>query len=256
MEKPSVRCEVLDKIAVVTIDRPPANALRSETYREIGETFNSISRRDDVQVAILTGAGERFFSAGGDVKEIAVRTPESARERLNVCNACFNAIYNCVVPVIGAINGIITGGALGLAANCDFRIASENAVFLMTEIDVGVFGGARYFSHMFSTSITRMMMFTAQRMGAAEAYRLGAVVKVVPAEELVAEARRFAEVITSKSPAAIRLTKKGLNALEPFNWRDSEDIELEYYVNLVGHADSKEAATSFLEKRDPRYSEK
>ena len=253
MQRGSICCEVQDKIAVVTIDRPPANALAVQTYREIGETFNEISKRDDVQVAILTGAGERFFCAGGDVKEIAARTPESARERLSVCNACFNAIYHCSVPVIGAINGVVTGGGLGLAANCDFRIASQKAVFLMTEIDVGVFGGARFFSHMFSTSVTRMMMYTAQRMSAQEAYRLGGVMKVVPPAELMAECKRMADIIASKSPAAIRLTKRGLNELEPINWRDAEDIEVEFYVNLVREADAKEAATSFLEKRDPRY---
>jgi enoyl-CoA hydratase len=256
MNKESVRCEVQDRIAVVTIDRPPANALGIETYREIGKTFIELSNRDDVQVAILTGAGERFFCAGGDVKEIAARTPESARERLSVCNACFSDIYGCSVPVIGAINGIVTGGGLGLAANCDFRIASEKAVFLMTEIDVGVFGGARFISHMFSTSVARMMMYTAQRMSAEEAYRLGAVVKVVPPEKLITESKRMAEIIASKSPAAIRLTKRGLNAIEPLNWRDAEDIELEYYVGLVSQAAAKEATTSFLEKRAPRYREK
>lgn len=239
MPEPSVHFDVQDKIAVVKIDRPPANALRMETYREIEQVFDDINSSQDVQVAILTGAGQRFFSAGGDVKEIAARTPESARERLQTCNSCFNAIYECAVPVIGAINGTITGGGLGLAANCDFRIASDNAVFLMTEIDVGVFGGARYFSHMFSTSVTRMMMYTAQRLSAAEAYRLGAVLKVVPSAELMPEALRIAEVIASKKPGAVKFTKKGLNALEPLNWRNSEDIELDYYVDIVRQVMSK-----------------
>jgi len=106
---------------------------------------------------------------------------------------------------------------------------------------------------MFSTSVTRMMMYTAQPMDAEQAYRLGAVIKVVPPAELIPESKRMAAIIASKSPAAIRLTKRGLNALEPFNWRDSEEIEVEFNVSLVSYDDAKEAATSFLEKRAPRY---
>src|SRR5205814_1852256 len=134
--------------------------------------------RDDVRVAILTGAGTRAFCAGADVKKAAERAgnPVKGANEGNSRKSreTFNALVDCAVPVIGAINGPALGAGLALAASCDYLIAAENALFALPEIDVGLLGGARHFMRMFPQSVTRRANFTGMRINAAEAFRLGA----------------------------------------------------------------------------------
>ena len=137
-----VKLEIRDRIAIVTLDNPPVNALSAEGQVQIYETFDSLHEQDEAVVAIFTGAGQRAFCAGADIRarlDGDARFPEDHGRR---AREAFNSIYECPIPVIGAINGPALGAGLALAASCDYLIASENANFALPEIDVGLMGGA------------------------------------------------------------------------------------------------------------------
>jgi enoyl-CoA hydratase/carnithine racemase len=165
----------------------------------------------------------------------------------------FNAILECSVPVIGAINGPALGGGLALVASCDMLIASENAVLGLPEIDVGLLGGGRHTQRLFGVYKARKLMYTGERIGATELFRLGIVEQVVAPEKLMDEARALAQVIAEKSPLAIRLAKHAMNAIEFMTLRDGYRFEQNMTHELSGSEDAKEAARAFVEKRKPKF---
>lgn len=252
-----LRVEVSDYIAVVTMDNPPVNAFSMDWNFQ--ETFDELGDRDDVRVAILTGAGERIFCAGADVRRAAANldagppkpgegTTGSRRSREN-----FYVVTECAVPVIGAINGPALGAGLALAASCDYLIASERAVFGLPEIDVGLLGGARHFMRLFGNQQTRRANFTGIRLDAQEAYRLGAVIKVVPPEQLMEAALEEARIIAAKMPIGIKMAKAALNMIEDMDLRNGYRFEQTQTAILVKTEDAQEAKRAFAEKRPPVF---
>jgi enoyl-CoA hydratase/carnithine racemase len=165
----------------------------------------------------------------------------------------YNSLVDCAVPVIGAINGHSLGGGLALAASCDYLIASENATFGLPEIDVGLLGGARHFMRLFSQGMTRRANFTAQRIGAEEAFRLGAVVKVVPPDELMDAAMEDARLIAQKMPIGIKMAKANLNLIENMDLKNGYRFEQTQTQILMETEDSLEAKRAFAEKRPPVF---
>jgi enoyl-CoA hydratase/carnithine racemase len=251
-----LRVEVQDYVAIVTMDNPPVNAITSDW--PIQETFDSFYDRDDVRVAILTGAGTRCFCAGADVKARAESSeqaqPPGAYERHSRrTREDFNTIVDCAVPVIGAVNGHALGGGLALAASCDYLIASENATFGLPEIDVGLLGGARHFMRLFPQGVTRRANFTGRRLTAQEAYRLGVVVEVVPPEHLMEAAIEEARVIAQKMPVGIRMAKANLNLIESMDLKNGYRFEQTQTALLQKTEDAIEAKKAFAEKRAPVF---
>ena len=249
-----LRVEVQDQIAVVTMDNPPVNALEPDW--PLQETFDSFYDRDDVRVAILTGAGQRGFCAGVDVKRRAadlqaVQAPGYQEGRSRGIRENFNSIVDCAVPVIGAINGHALGGGLALAASCDYLIASENATFGLPEIDVGLLGGARHFMRLFPQGATRRANFTAKRISAQEAYRLGAVAMVVPPDQLMEVVMEEARLIAEKNPRGIRMAKANLNLIENMDLKNGYRFEQTQTAILNTTEDALEAKKAFAEKRKP-----
>jgi enoyl-CoA hydratase/carnithine racemase len=246
--------EVQDYIATVTLDNPPVNAFDSEW--PLQETFDAMGERDDVRVVIITGAGTRAFCAGADVKRAAAAAPPgpgsgaggSRRAREN-----FNALVDCEVPVIGAINGPALGAGLAIAASCDYLIASERAVFGLPEIDVGLLGGARHFMRLFPQQVTRRANFTGLRIDAQEAYRLGAVVRVVPPDQLMEAALEDARLIAAKMPRGVKMAKAALNVIEQLDLKNGYRYEQTQTAILVRTEDAMEAKRAFAEKRPPRF---
>src|SRR5215470_17821712 len=206
-----IKTDISDYIATVTIDRPPVNAMNRQMFDEIQAAFDALNNRSDVRVAVFTGAG-KCFCAGADMKARSASLdgqqaprPGGMWAHSRAAREAFNAILECSVPVIGAINGPALGGGLALVASCDMLIASENAVIGLPEIDVGLLGGGRHCQRLFGVYKARKMMYTGERMGAAELYRLGVVEKVVTPDKLMNEAAALARNIAEKSPLAIRL---------------------------------------------------
>lgn len=251
-----IKTDINDCIATITIDRPPVNAINWQMFDEIQAAFDALNNRADVRAAILTGAG-KCFCAGADMKgsleDSRALRPGSRWAHTRAAREAFNSILECSVPVICAINGPALGGGLALVASCDIVIASENAVLGLPEIDVGLLGGGRHAQRLFGIYKARKLMYTGERLGAAELYRLGIVEKVVAPDKLMAEAHTLAQVIAEKSPIAIKLAKHAMNAIELMTLRDGSRFEQDMTLTheLNSSEDAKEAARAFVEKRKP-----
>lgn len=254
MDTQTIRCEVQDYIALVTMDRPPVNAVNAQFLDDMMLVFDTLSDRDDVRVAILTGAG-RAFCAGADIKERAgrEREPGDIWQHSRKAREAFHSLVECKVPVIAAINGAALGAGLAIVASCDLLIASEQAVLGLPEINVGLLGGGRHAMRLFSHSKARRLMFTGQRLSGAELYRLGVVEECVPAEKLMETARALAAEVAGKSPIAMKLAKHALNAVEFMTLRDGYRFEQNMTAELSQYEDSKEAMRAFVEKRPPVF---
>ena len=248
-----LRVEAHGHVRLVTLDNPPVNAMSPEW--DIQGTFDAITADEEARVVVLTGQGDRVFCAGADVKAAARGDRALRPERTGSREARenFYSIMECAVPVIGAINGPALGGGLAVAASCDYLIASERAVFGLPEIDVGLLGGARHAMRLFPQHIVRMMHYTARRLDAAEAYRLGAVDRVVAPADLLDEAMREAELIAAKMPIGIRLAKENLNAIEDMDLRNGYRFEQTRTALLQRSEDAQEAKMAFAEKRQPVF---
>jgi enoyl-CoA hydratase len=248
-----VKLEVSDHIAVVTLNRPPVNAVNWEMRDRIIEIFDQINDRSDVRVAVLTGAG-KVFCAGADLKQRPdPNDPGSYWRHNRLTRETGNAIKECFKPVIAAVNGAALGAGFGLMAACDIMLASEEAVFGMPEINVGLAGGAAMLRELFGKSKTRMLMFTGQRLPAAELYRLGVIEACLPKDRLLPEAMRIAEDIAGKSPLGIKYAKNSCNLVELMPPRDAYRFEQNFTYELSQTEDAAEARKATLEKRKPVF---
>ena len=245
--------EVSDHIAVVTLNRPPVNALNQQAYREIAEAIDRINNDLDVRVAILTGAGDRAFSAGNDVKEFTEVTVETADHQFGTSTAAYLAVYHCQVPIIAAVNGYALGSGLIFAACCDMIVATENARFGLPEINVGVIGGGPMIRRMFPEAKVREVLFGGEMYSAEDVYRFGCIKEVVPTGQALAAARDFAAKIAGKNPAALRIGKRQLIANEYLDLRSGVASDYPLLKELIQYEVSKEAARAFLEKRAPVF---
>jgi enoyl-CoA hydratase len=255
---PDLRVAVSDGVATVTLDRPPVNAMTSSTFREIAEVFSSFASRTDVSVAVLTGGGERAFSAGVDLKDSARRfagpllAHESVADQLDagrVVRDCFSAVLESAVPVVAAVNGPAIGAGLALVACCDIIIASSNARFALTEIDVGALGGGRHLQRLVGTYKTRRMMYTGEFESAAEFYRLGILESVVDPQDLLTEAASLAGRLAAKAPHALRLAKESLNRSEFLPLMEGYRVEQDYTSRLMN---LNNAGYSFARGHEPQ----
>jgi enoyl-CoA hydratase len=249
-----LRVEVDDGgIAVVTLDRPPVNALARSTYRAIAEVFGSFRDRDDVRVVIFTAAGDRTFCAGRDIKDLAVERSEPPSVHVgdpyHLTREAFWAVRHCAVPVICAVNAPAIGAGLALAAVSDIIIASDRATFALTEIDVGVLGAASFAKWLVPPGKARRMFFTGEHVPAAELYRLGGVDSVVAPERLMDEARALARTIAAKDPVAIRMAKASVIRSDTLPLEQAYQTEQDYTRHLSGYAASAAAIERFTTGR-------
>jgi enoyl-CoA hydratase len=254
MDLEQFRLEVADGIATVTFDRPPVNAQNRRTREELIYVFDTISDRDDVRVAILTGTGT-MFSAGADLKERVdmVHAPGDYVRHNRLVREFFYAVSDCTKPVIAAVNGPALGAGFVLMLACDIMLACEEAYFSMPEINVGLAGGARFLMEQVGRSKARSIYFTGRRVPAAELYRLGVIEACPPREKLMEAALDIAREIASKSPLAIGKIKRTLNAIEEMPVRDAYRYEQTVTVELSRTEDAREAQRAFVEKRKPVF---
>jgi len=251
-ENKFVKVTVDRGLAVVTLDRPSANAVSLEVYDELRRTFHRLGEDKDMRVAVFTGAGN-VFCGGNDVNDFVDLDFDQATEYLAHVRLTFNAMYDCPVPIIGAVNGGAVGTGIVLASLCDIRIASTRARFALPEIDVGVLGGSRHLMRLAGQGMTRMMMYTGRRISAEEALHVHIVDQVVSPEELMPRTMALAEEIASKSPPAIRLAKQGLNRTEEMGLKEGYEFECTLTAAVRRTPEAKEGALAFLEKRAPSF---
>jgi enoyl-CoA hydratase len=234
--------DICDHVAVVTLRRPPVNAVNAQFMEELLLTFDSLASDEEVRAVVLTGH-DKIFCAGADLKDPTVgREAVADRHRLRLASEALFAILDCGKPTIAAVNGAALGAGLVMVAACDVLLASENAFFGLPEVDVGALGGARYAMRFLGHSLTRRMALTGHRVSAAELYRIGAIEKCVPREQLSAEARAIATEIALKDPAVAQLTKRALNRVEEMSLRDGYAFEHELNLERLTHLRSRAPA--------------
>ncbi|EAQ02036.1 enoyl-CoA hydratase [Pseudooceanicola batsensis HTCC2597] len=255
MKNNLVKVEIKDHIATVTMDAPPVNAQSKEFVDELISVFDELNETPGVRVTVLTGAG-KCFSAGADIKaraKIAEGEPGDTYRHMRRAREVGFSIMESNIPVIAAVNGPALGAGLGLAVCADIILASDNAVFGLPEIDVGLMGGVRHTMRLFPHSLTRRMVLTGWRVPAEELYRRGLIEACVPREQLMEEAMAIAKNIASKSPTALRLAKRAINTVETMGLKDGYRFEQNLTVEMSGHEDGKEAMRAFAEKRAPVF---
>ncbi len=223
-DEPNIKVEIKNNIAFVTLSRPPVNAFNRSMYDQARRFFQRIGEDPEVNAVLLTGEGH-VFCAGNDLNEFVEFSFDDANEHLAHAKLCFNAMYDCPVPIVGAINGAAVGTGLGLAGLCDVRISAASAVYALPEIDVGVLGGARHTMRYAPQGMTRLMMYTGRRITAERALQACMIEEVVPDDELLEHATALARVIASKNRVASRLAKESLNRVEFLNLKEGYEYE-------------------------------
>src|SRR5215213_1680093 len=242
-----------DAAAVVTFNRPKVlNALNTQTLSELAAAMESFKSDAGVRAIILTGAGEKSFVAGADINELAVQTPVEGQQHARRGQQIFDAIENLGKPVIAAINGFALGGGCELAMACTIRLAADTARFGQPEINLGIipgYAGSQRLPRLVGKGIALEMMLTGEMVTAQRAYEIGLVNRVVPAAELVAEAKKLAHTLASKAPIAIRYiieaVNQGLDAPLPVG----QFLETSLFGTIASSEDMKEGTKAFLEKR-------
>lgn len=251
--------EVKDGIAYVTVNRPKAlNALSNDVLDELHAAFTAINQDPEVQIAILTGEGKAFV-AGADISEMVNLSTLEGRAMMIKGQNVMNLIETIEKPVIGAINGFALGGGCELAMACDMRIASEKAKFGQPEVNLGIipgFGGTQRLPRLVGKGMGKYLIMTAEMIDAQEAYRIGLVEKVVPAEELIGAAEKIAKTIMSKAPIAIRAAKLAVNNGIALDILTGVAFEGEALVGPFCSEDRGEGMNAFLEKRPAKFNNK
>ena len=249
---PDLSLEITGKVAVVTIDRPPVNALTLALYGEIADLFAELGNRD-IGCVVLTGAGDRAFCAGLDLKEFLAATIEEDPARAQIVRRMFAAVRHCAVPVIAAVNGPALGAGCVLASVCDIRIAAERATFGTPEINVGRCGGTAHMGRHIPQGMLRMMFFTGEPVGAREMHRVGFIQEVVDDAALMPRALTLATVIGSKAPLGLRRGKQALNQVEHLPVDEGYAVEQMHSTILMTTHDAREATRAIVEKRKPTF---
>jgi enoyl-CoA hydratase len=250
----SFRTEIEAGIAEVVIDNPPVNALTTQAWIDFGCELEELGRNDAVRVVLIRAEG-RGFQCGVDVKELAADGSKIV-EANRGCYESFAAIYDCPVPVISAVHGYCLGGGIGIAGSSDFVLCSDDATFGLPEIDRGALGAATHAMRMFGTQEARRMLLTGEPIDAAEAFRLGGILQVVPREKLRDAALELAGKIAAKSPKAVKLAKWSLNGIELLDPKQSYRFEQGFTLELYTSPDSQEARDAFVDKREAEFEKK
>jgi len=241
-----------ENIAIITFNRPDAmNALNNQTRAEFREAIATVAADDQIKVVVLTGNGKAFV-AGSDIKEFNQTTPYVAHN----INRLGEMVEKLEKPVIAAVNGFCLGGGCEIAMGCDIIIASDKARFGQTEINIGIIpggGGTQRLPRLIGVCRAKELIYTGDIIGADEAYRLGLVNRVVPADQLMPTAKELAKQIAAKSAAALKLAKTAINRGMQTNLESGLKYEYELYSLALSLEDKAEGVNAFLEKRAAKF---
>ncbi len=244
--------------AIVTLQRPDRmNALSRTLVLELGEVFAELSRDPTVRVVILTGAGDRAFCAGADLKERKGMSDDEVRAMLGHYRESFGAIDRCPRPVVAAINGVALGGGLELALACDLRVAVPSAVVGLPETSLAILpgaGGTQRLPRLVGAGRAKELILLARRLQAAEALALGLVTAVAaPGESAVDAARKLTEGLVHGAPIALAAAMEAVDGSVDLSLEDGFALEARCYEKTLGSADRREALAAFAEGRKPVY---
>jgi enoyl-CoA hydratase len=244
-------------VAVVTLRRPPVNALNFELLEELSAALRQLDEDRGVRALIVTGAGEKAFAAGADIAQLAaLASVGEAKAAARRGQALTRQIEQMRVPVVAAINGFALGGGCELAMGCDIRIAAESAKLGQPEVNLGIipgYGGTQRTARLLGRGAAMYLCLTGEMVDAREALRLGLVERVVPDAELLSEAKRVASLIASKAPLAITACKRAIDAGVELPIDEALEVEASEFATLTATEDFTEGTRAFLEKRKPNF---
>ena len=255
-----VRLERSDHVLRVVIDRQEAhNALNSEVLEELIEALSAAGADSGVRAVIVTGAGERAFIAGADIKEMSRKSPQEAREFAKKGHLLTRLVEEMDKPVIAAVNGVALGGGCELAIACDVRIASENAKFGQPEVNLGIppgWGATVRLPRVVGEGVAREMVFSGKVLGAEEALKVGLVNAVVPPDKLDEEARKLASTIASRAPIAVGFAKRSMNRARALDSESAAELEADLFALSFSTEDQREGMDAFIGKRPADFKRK
>lgn len=235
------------------MNRPEAlNAFDAEQLRLLAETFDEIANDGSIRCVILTGAGERAFAAGADIKEMKDLDSSAGLAFGRAGHRATRSVEELPQPVIAAVNGFALGGGCELALAADIRLASENAVFAQPEVTLGIppgWGGSQRLPRLVGPGLASELIFTGRRVKAEEALRIGLVNAVYPLDQLIGEATKLAEAIAANSPLAVRSAKQLIRLAFNGQTIDGLDTEARAFGEAFTTNDQKEGMAAFVEKR-------
>jgi enoyl-CoA hydratase/carnithine racemase len=244
-------------VALVTINRPKVlNALNAQTLDELRRAMLDLGHDDSVRALVLTGAGEKSFVAGADINELAVQTPTSGREHALTGQHVFDLVENLGKPVIAAVNGFALGGGCELAMACTLRIAADTAKLGQPEINLGLipgYAGTQRLSRLVGKGRALEIMLAGTPISASEAERIGLVNRVVPAADLMTEAKRLAHQLANNAPIAMRYIIAAVNKGLEMPFAEGCVFEATLFGLVASTDDMREGTAAFLEKRKPTF---
>jgi enoyl-CoA hydratase/carnithine racemase len=257
MAREYVNFQVEKKIALVTVDRPPVNALNHQVQNEIKNAFEELQTMEDsVGVVIVTGGGKRAFIAGADIKMVSEMSSEDALTLSEEFQEILNMVEEFNRAVIAAINGLALGGGTEVALACDIRVADESAVLGFPEVSLGVMpgaGGTQRLTRLVGHGKAKELILTGDPINANEAKSIGLIERVTPRGEAVLEAKKIAGRILLRGPLAIANAKKAINEGVSMTLRDGLRREAQLFSELFRTQDLKEGVRAFMEKRMPKF---
>jgi enoyl-CoA hydratase len=249
--------EIRDAVAFVTVNRPEKlNALNAAVIAELGDVAERIGKDPAIRGMILTGAGPKAFVAGADIGEIAAQGPVDGKARALEGQRVFRRLEQCGKPVIAAVNGFALGGGCELAMACHLRVASEQARFGQPEVKLGIgpgYGGTVRLPRLVGKGRALELLLTGQMIDAQEAYRIGLVNRVVPADRLMSESEQILRSILENGPLAVRACLEAVDTGLDVGMDEALLLEANLFGLLSGTADMREGTAAFAAKRTPAF---
>ena len=257
MEFANLLFAVEDAVAIITFNRPKAlNAMNSATMKELYEAVNICENDDAIKAVILTGSGDKAFVAGADISEMAKLKPQQAMLFMETGHKTLRALENLPKPSIAAVNGFALGGGTEISLACDMRFASENARFGQPEITLGMipgWGGTQRLTRLIGMGRAKEIILGGGMIDAARAYEIGLVNRVLPADQLMAEARKFAVKLSTLPGFALKMAKHSITFGYDLALDNANRLEVECVSQCFSTDDQKEGMAAFLEKRKPGF---
>lgn len=252
-----VLLEIEKNIATIILNRPEAaNSFSRQMLTEFRELIEELKYNQSVRTVIITGTGEKVFSAGADLKERAGMTPIEVKQTVALIRQVINSVEQLPMPVIAAINGAAFGGGLELALACDIRLTAETAKIGLTETSLAIIpgaGGTQRLPRLIGLGKAKELIYTAQRVDAHEAKEIGLVDYVVPREKLLQKAKELADRIAENGPIAVAQAKIAINKGMEVDLQTGLEIEQLAYAMTIPTKDRIEGLKAFKEKRKPQY---
>ncbi len=257
MEKQALLTLNENGIATILLNRPnAANSLSVQMLNELQEIFQEIKYDPNVRCVVITGAGEKAFCAGADLKERATMNPTEVKKTVSLIRKTINDVEELPKPVIAAINGVALGGGTELALACDIRISAERALLGLTETSLGIIpgaGGTQRLSRLIGKGKAKELIFTARKIAASEAEKIGLVEYVASNEKLIEKAEDIASLISKNGPIAVTQAKLAIDKGYEADLVTGLAIEQAAYAITIPTKDRLEGLQAFKEKRKPNY---